>query len=77
MISEAGVGHAVVDDRRVMNGICWRLRTGAPWSDLPARYGPHMTCVNRFHRWREAGVLGIAFLVVRPTRERPWQRIPP
>jgi transposase len=28
------------DDRRVMNGIFWVLRTGAPWRDLPERYGP-------------------------------------
>ncbi len=36
-----------VDDRRVLNGIFWRLRTGAPWADIPERYGPHTTCVNR------------------------------
>ena len=30
-----------VDDRRVLNGIFWRLRTGAPWADIPERYGPH------------------------------------
>ena len=29
-----------VDDRRVLNGIYWVLRTGAPWRDLPGRYGP-------------------------------------
>ena len=45
-----------VDDRRVLNGIFWRLRTGAPWADIPARYGPYTTCVNRFNRWRRAGV---------------------
>ena len=45
-----------VDDRRVLNGIFWRLRTGAPWADIPARYGPHTTCVNRFNRWRRAGI---------------------
>ncbi len=44
-----------VDDRRVLNGIFWRLRTGAPWADIPARYGPYTTCVNRFNRWRKAG----------------------
>ena len=44
-----------VDDRRVLNGIFWRLRTGAPWADIPGRYGPHTTCVNRFNRWRKAG----------------------
>ena len=45
-----------VDDRRVLNGIFWRLRTGAPWADIPERYGPHTTYVNRFNRWRRAGV---------------------
>ena len=45
-----------VDDRRVLDGIFWRLRTGAPWADIPARYGPHTTCVNRFNRWRKAAV---------------------
>lgn len=29
-----------VDDRRVLNGIYWRLRTGSPWTDIPERYGP-------------------------------------
>ena len=45
-----------VDDRRVINGILWRFRTGSPWADIPERYGPHTTCYNRFVRWREAGV---------------------
>ncbi len=45
-----------VDDRRVLNGIFWRLRTGAPWADIPERYVPYTTCVNRFNRWRKAGV---------------------
>lgn len=45
-----------VDDRRVLNGIFWVLRSGAPWRDLPERYGPHTTCYNRFSRWRKAGV---------------------
>ena len=44
-----------VDDRRVLNGILWRLRTGALWADIPARYGPYTTCVNRFNRWGRAG----------------------
>jgi transposase len=44
------------DDRKVLNGIFWRLRTGAPWADIPARYGPYTTCSNRFNRWRKAGI---------------------
>jgi len=45
-----------VDDRRVLNGIFWVLRSGAPWRGLPERYGPRTTCYNRFVRWRKAGV---------------------
>ena len=45
-----------VDDRRVLNGILWRFRTGSPWADIPERYGPSTTCYNRFVRWRKAGV---------------------
>lgn len=45
-----------VDDRRVLNGILWRFRTGSPWAEMPERYGPATTCYNRFVRWRKAGV---------------------
>ena len=45
-----------VDDRRVLNGILWRFRTGSPWAETPERYGPSTTCYNRFVRWRKAGV---------------------
>ena len=45
-----------VDDRRVLNGIFWVLRTGSPWRDLPERYGPYTTVYNRFNRWAKAGV---------------------
>jgi transposase len=45
-----------VDDRRVLNGIFWVLRSGAPWRDLPDGYGPPTTCYNRFVRWQRAGI---------------------
>ena len=35
-----------VDDRRLLNGIFWVLRTGAPWRPLPKEYGPPTTCYN-------------------------------
>jgi transposase len=41
-----------VNDRRVLNGIFWVLRSGA----LPENYGPYTTCYNRFVRWRRAGI---------------------
>lgn len=45
-----------VDDRRVLNGIFYQLRSGSPWADLPERYGPYTTVYNRFNRWRKAGI---------------------
>jgi len=45
-----------VNDRCLLNGIFWILRSGAPWRDLPDDFGPYTTCYNRFVRWRRAGV---------------------
>lgn len=39
------------DHRQVINGILWKLRTGAPWGDIPERYGPWKTCHERVRRW--------------------------
>ena len=47
-----------VNDRRILNGIFWVLRSGAPWRDLPDHFGPYTTCYNRFVRWRRVGVWG-------------------
>ena len=41
--------------RRIVNGILWKLRTGAPWRDVPSRYGPWQSCYDRFVRWRRDG----------------------
>lgn len=41
--------------RQVINGIRWIGRTGAPWRDLPERYGPWQTCAERLYRWQQDG----------------------
>jgi transposase len=43
------------DHRTVINGILRKRRTGAPWRDLPARYGAWQTCADRLYRWRRDG----------------------
>ena len=53
-----------VNDRRVLNGIFWVLRSGAPWRDLPGAFGPYTTCYNRFVRWRKLGVWDRIFAAV-------------
>jgi transposase len=44
------------DNRVIVNGILWRIRTGAPWRDVPEKYGKWMTVYQRFRRWSEAGI---------------------
>jgi transposase len=48
-------GHPYKDHRLVVNAILWVLRTGAPWRDMPERYGPWQTAYDRFNRWRKDG----------------------
>lgn len=43
------------DRRQILNGIFWILRTGAPWRDLPERYGPWKTVYHVFNQWRKDG----------------------
>ncbi|WP_433501823.1 IS5 family transposase (plasmid) [Sphaerimonospora sp. CA-214678] len=50
-----GKGRPWRDHRQVIDGILWRLRTGAPWRDIPERYGPWQTCYERFKRWDQDG----------------------
>lgn len=50
-----GRGQQWRDHRQVLNGILWKLRTGAPWRDLPDRYGPWRTVYARFVRWQQDG----------------------
>nr|WP_262506136.1 transposase [Streptomyces sp. CB00271] len=50
-----GRGRPWRDHRQVVNGVLWRLRTGAPWRDLPERYGPWQTVYERFARGEADG----------------------
>jgi len=49
-------GRPPTDDRLIINAIRWILRTGAPWRDLPTKYGPWQTIYSRLRRWKQAGV---------------------
>lgn len=44
------------DDRTILNGIIWIARTGAPWRDIPERYGSWSTAYDRFAKWQESGL---------------------
>jgi len=51
-----GRGRPPDGNRGVVNGILWRLRTGAPWRDVPEKYGNWNSIYRRFRRWSIAGV---------------------
>ena len=51
-----GRGRPPEDNRNVINGILWRLRTGAPWRDVPEKYGNWNSIYRRFRRWSSSGV---------------------
>nr|WP_279310234.1 transposase [Salinibacter ruber] len=50
-------GRPCENHRKVTGGTFWVLRSGAPWRDLPERYGSWKTVYNRFRRWAEDGAL--------------------
>jgi transposase len=55
--SEKRPGRPWRNHRQVINGMLWVLATGAPWRDLPKRYGPWQTVYDRFARWRQDGTI--------------------
>ncbi len=54
-------GRSYLEHRPVMNGIFWVLCSGAPWRDLPERYGNWKTIYNRFNRWSKSGIINSIF----------------
>ena len=56
-VRDDGRGRPWSDRRKVLNGVLWILRTGAPWQDLPPRYGPYQTAHRRFQNWVRSGVI--------------------
>ena len=48
-------GRPCRDRRQVLDAVLWILRTGAPWRDLPERYGPWQSIYHWFNLWRKNG----------------------
>ena len=50
-------GRPLRDQRTIVDGILWNLRTGSPWRDLPADFGPWQTVWRLFDQWNHDGTL--------------------
>ena len=51
-------GRTAADNRLFVNAVVWIARTGAPWRDLPERFGQWYSVYKRFYRWCKSGVWG-------------------
>ncbi|MGM0361875.1 IS5 family transposase [Streptomyces griseoaurantiacus] len=65
LIPRASTGRPRVEDRRVINGMVYKIRTGISWRDLPERYGPWKTVYTRFRRYALDGIFTRALQQVR------------
>jgi transposase len=54
-VPRAKAGRPWADHRQMLEGICWRYRTGSPWRDVPGRFGPWQTVWKRHFRWSTDG----------------------
>lgn len=62
--------------RRIVEAILWRSRTGAPWRDLPADFGPWQSAYGRLRSWAKAGVCGRLFDLLRSREpDVEWQAL--
>jgi transposase len=50
-----GRSRSWLEHRRVVEGVVWKYRAGAPWRDVPGRFGPWNTVFKRFDRWAKDG----------------------
>jgi transposase len=66
-------GHPWGDHRRVLNGMFWKLRSGAPWRDIPERYGPWSTIYDRYRTWCQEGRLAYILVALRDTLDAQGQ----
>ncbi len=70
---KAKTGRTNLEHRMVINGIIWILRTGAPWRDLPERYGKWQTVASRFYRRQKSGVWDRVFAQLQQMKDASGQ----
>lgn len=64
-------GRPSKDNRTMLNGMVWIARSGAPWPDLPARYGSWNSVYSRFRKWIEvvSNIL-LSLLIIEDIRDK-------
>lgn len=62
-------GRPAKSHRKMINGMLWICRTGAPWRDLPPRYGKVQSVFSRFRRWKEQGLWQQVFATLQSIAE--------
>nr|WP_165493517.1 IS5 family transposase [Acinetobacter terrestris] len=60
------------NSKNIMEAILWKLRTGAPWRDIPEDLCPWQTAYNRFNRWASKGLWGEFFFKLRGILDKEW-----
>ena len=62
---EGSPGAHAADNRLFIDAVIWIARSGAPWRDLPERFGNWNSVFQRFNRWAKRGVWQVVFEVLR------------
>ena len=57
-------GRPPLHPRPILDAILWKIRSNAPWENLPSCYPSHPTCYRRYRIWRQAGLLDQVFLTL-------------
>ena len=72
---ESDCGQTAADNRQFIDGVMWISRTGAPWRDLPERYGKWSNVHKRFTRWSKKGVWQRIFNALAVNSDNEWLMI--
>ncbi len=56
LLPKRRTGRPPKDHRTIIDALLWLDRTGAPWRDLPERFGPWRSVATRFYRWTRSGL---------------------
>jgi transposase len=72
LVPHRSSGHQAKDDRQFINAVHWIAKTGAPWRDLPERFGNWNTVWRRFSRWSAKGVWDKIFAALGLDADLEW-----